>query len=137
MIDYNTFHNNMIKTKEMQTTSHELSNAIDCLIVAENDDIRCHLFKAGETFYKHVTETLAGDYIWPADQTRIDFEEFIEYLNNDRELMVNWLIETELEYIHSKIDEQNLRAAIEKIQEFDRRYMIMLLDNRATINRYV
>ena len=137
MIDYNTFHNNMIKKKEMQTTSHELSNAIDCLILAPNDDIRCHLFKAGETFYKHVTETLAGDYIWPADQTRIDFEEFIEYLNNDRELMVNWLIETELEYIHGKIDEQVLRAAIEKIQKFDRRYMIMLLDNRAAINLYV
>lgn len=137
MIDYSTFHNDMSKTKEIQTITHELSNAIDCLILSENDNIRTQLFETAKSFYDIVTSMSEEDFIWQNDQTRIDFEEFIEYANNDRELMINWLIETELEYIHGKTDEQCLIDAINKIQEFDRRYLIMLLDNRKLINLYV
>ncbi len=140
MIDYNTFHNNITQTTNMQkqnTTNHKLSYKIDCLLVDENDNIRCYLFDRGKKYYHTITENLGDDYIWDDDQTRIDFEEFIEYSKNDRELMINWLIETELEYIHGKCDETALENAIEKIESFDRRYMIMLIDNRNKINRYV
>lgn len=135
MINLHTF-NNMSRKQNTQTP-HELSNAIDHLILSENDVIRTYLFETANSFYRTVTETLKDDFIWPDDQIRIDFEEFIEYFRNDRELMINWLIETELEYIHNKSNEQTLNDAINKIQEFDRRYLIMLLDNRKLINLYV
>ena len=137
MIDYNTFHNNMSKTKEIRTISHKVSNNIDCLMLSENDAIRTQLFETAKSFYDIVTSMSEEDFIWQDDKTRIDFEEFIEYVNNDRELMINWLIETELEYIHGKTSEQVLIDAINKIEEFDRRYLIMLLDNRKLLNTYV
>lgn len=135
MINLHTF-NNMNRKQNIQTPN-ELSNAIDCLVLSENDVIRTYLFETGNSFYRIVNETVKDDFIWPDDQIRIDFEEFIEYFRNDRELMINWLIETELEYIHNKSNEQALIDAINKIQEFDRRYMNMLLDNRKLINLYV
>jgi hypothetical protein len=127
----------MTQPQNKQNANHELSYQIDNLLVEENDSIRSYLFEKGKNFFYTVTETLSDNYIWDNDQTRIDFEEFIEYVKNDRHLMINWLIETELEYIHDKTDESVLIEAIEKIQSFDRRYMIMLIDNRNKINKYV
>lgn len=136
MIDLNTFTN--MNNQVEKTIPYEISREIDSLIVSENDGIRVRLFNDALKFYQLATKLDPEDrFAWPSESHRLDFEELYEYIQTDRDLVVNIIIETELEYIHGKTSIDALQESVNKLSMLDSRYLTTIINHRKLINRYV
>jgi len=118
-----------------QNIHHNLSVRIDSLICDHVDTLRNLIFKSVSDFYEYAKNE--ENYIWANNDLRIMIEEFIEYYERDRNMMIDELIQTELGVIHEKNELNELFNIVEDIENLDNRYLQSLIEIRNIFNDYV